>query len=808
MKKKSMLVLLLGGGVILLGTAIALFFFLRPNVLLPQISLSEVPDLTDLTPLPSLTELAEKYPQIAPLLNDAQLDAVYKEFLVAYQTGGREAAAALAQERGLFTPDGLNLRVTLVLDTEDNTALTEELRAAGIDVVSAYRDRVNVSVPLALIEEQFLSQEAGEDTASVFQQLTQLEHVIAVRLPETRKPESLNPQGDILGEGVSLVGADAWHAAGFTGAGLRIGVLDLGFAGYEALLGTELPANVTLQTFGWYDAAEVHGAACAEIIHEVAPEATLFFAWYDGSDAALGEAVEWLRTQQVNIISHSVGAVVSPRDGTGWGTHLVDETAAEGILWVNSAGNEALTHHRGIFADEDGDGYHEFSVGDEVLPVYSLDEVEVYLVWEDDWQRPVQDLELVIVDDQGTVLATSEEPQDGTLGQRPAEVAWVRTDGDTVYAAVQAFNVTQPVTLDIFVHGSNAEVGQSSSAYSVSSPGDAANALTVGATNWWNDRLASYSSQGPTTDGRLKPDMSAPAGVSGATYGESGFDGTSASTPHVAGAAALVWEANPGFTREQVKDYLLVNALDFGPTGPDTGFGHGRLQLPAAVPGLVLPPTPTAEAVSDPVATTPLPPTATATAVAFVTLEIPEESPLEEGSSNAGTVLWGLFIGGLGCTGAGFLLAAVVIVVRSGRTPAQRAMPYQPLRPSYPPPASPGAARPGPASPAMPPRTPPVRPAPQPLPPASLELPATERVGSVPKPPEGPQPPSAVKPVATPVCPVCGARARPGARFCAACGSPLDFKAPVHYCRRCGAELRPNSRFCSRCGEPVINREE
>ncbi len=782
MKRKSALILLLVGGVVLLGTAVVLFFlFLR------QPPLSRIPDISDLTPLPSLTELAEKYPQIAPLLSDAQLDAVYKEFLVAYQTGGREEAAALAQERGLLTPDGLHLRVTLVLDTEDNAALTEELRAAGIEVVSAYRDRVNVSVPVAMIEEQFLSQEAGEGTALIFQQLTQLEHVIAVRLPETRKPESLSPAGGILGEGVALIGADAWHAAGFTGAGLRIGVLDLGFAGYEELLGSELPSDVIVQTFGWYDAAEVHGAACAEIIHEVAPEATLFFAWYDGSDAALGEAVEWLRTQQVNIISHSVGAVVSPRDGTGWGTQLVDEVAAEGVLWVNSAGNEALTHHRGVFSDGDGDGYHEFTAEDEVLPIYSLDEVEVYLIWEDDWQRPVQDLELLIVDAQGNVLATSEDPQDGTLGQRPAEVAWVRTEGDTVYAVVQAYAVAQSVTFDIFVHGANAEVAQPSSAYSVSSPGDSANAITVGATNWWNDRLAGYSSQGPTTDGRLKPDISGPAGVSGATYGESAFDGTSASTPHVAGAAALVWQANPGFTREQVKDYLLVNALDYGPTGPDTGFGFGRLQLPAAAPGVVLPPTPTAPAID-----TPPPPTATA--APFVTLEAPTENPPQGRSLNPGTALLGLFIGGLGCTGAGFLLIAGVIVVRSGRATSK-----MPPKMVYPAPASPAS----PAGLARPPEPSPARPRPVPPGPVPVELPATERVGSAPKPAEVPHPAAAVTPNATSVCTVCGTQARAGARFCATCGSPLDFKTPVHYCRRCGAELRPNSRFCSRCGGPA-----
>lgn len=764
MKPKPLLIVLLSVGLLLLGAAVVLFL-----VFFRDAPVSRVPDLSKLTPPPSLAELAEAYPEIAPLLNDAQLDAVYKEFLIAYQEGGREAAAVLAQERGLLTPDGLHLRVTLVLDTEDNTTLTAQLREAGIEVVSAYRDRVNIAVPVALIEAQFM----GQDHAAIFQQLTELEHVIAVRLPETRKPDSFNPGGRILGEGVTLVGADAWHAAGFTGAGLRIGVLDLGFAGYEALLDVELPATVSLETFGWYDAAEVHGAACAEIIHEVAPEATLFFAWYDGSDAALGEAVEWLRAQRVNIISHSVGAVVSPRDGTGWGTQLVDEAAAEGILWVNSAGNEALAHHRATFTDTDGNGYHEFSRGEEALPVYSLDEVELYLVWEDDWRRPVQDLELLVLDAQGNVLATSEDAQDGTPGQRPAEIAWVRTDGDTVYAVVQSYVVSRDVTFDIFVHGSGAEVAQPSSRYSVSSPGDAVNAFTVGATNWWDDRLAEYSSQGPTTDGRLKPDLAAPAGVSGATYGQSAFDGTSASAPHVAGVAALVWQAHPEFSRQQVADFLRANALDFGPAGPDTGFGYGRLQLPVAPQSAVMPPTPTAPAV----APAPLP---TSTPAPFATLEAPSAAPPE--ASSAGLALLGWAIGGLGCAGAGLLLTAVVVVVR-GRRPAPVPSPLV-----YPVPVRPAAP---PARPALPLQMP-----------SSLELPPTERPVPGPGPSAGPKP-VVEAPRAVQVCAVCGVAARPGARFCAACGSPLDFKSPVRFCRCCGTGLHPNSRFCPKCGTGV-----
>ncbi len=66
-----------------------------------------------------------------------ELGAVYKEFLIAYQEGGMDAAIALATERGLLTPDGTSLRVTLVLDTEDSAVLVEQLEAVGVDVVSA-----------------------------------------------------------------------------------------------------------------------------------------------------------------------------------------------------------------------------------------------------------------------------------------------------------------------------------------------------------------------------------------------------------------------------------------------------------------------------------------------------------------------------------------------------------------------------------------------------------------------------------------------------------------------------------------------
>ncbi|MGC9358611.1 MAG: S8 family serine peptidase, partial [Anaerolineae bacterium] len=493
-------------------------------------------------------------------------------------------------------------------------------------------------------------------------------------------------QRGVEGEGVGVIQADAWHAAGFTGEGLRIGVLDLGFAGYEELLGEDLPENVPLKTFGWYDESEVHGTACAEIVHEVAPGAELVFAWYDGADASFGEAVEWLLAQDVDIITHSAGGVISPRDGTGWDAQVVDEVVAKGILWVNSAGNEADVHHRGTFTDTDGDGYHEFAPGEEMLAVYMWNYLRIYLLWDDNWTRPTQDYDLLIVDEDQNILARADDAQDGSEGQRPAEWVGIESDESVIYIMVQVYESDHPVTFDLFVSGPSAEIVAAVPQYSVTAPGDATGALTVGATEWDDDSLAYYSSQGPTNDERLKPEISAPAGVSGATYGPREFDGTSASTPHVAGAAALVWQAHPEFSRQQVVDFLISASRDLGPTGPDTGYGYGRLLLPPPGDEVIPPVTPG----PGPSTTTPSPEVpVTPTSVAFVTPQpttVLEDDDDEDGGVSLALI--GLLIGGMGLGGMGLLLVSGLLFIRSRRAHQATTQP----RPSYippPPPPSP-----------------------------------------------------------------------------------------------------------------------
>jgi pSer/pThr/pTyr-binding forkhead associated (FHA) protein/subtilisin family serine protease len=525
---------------------------------------------------PSLGDLVHEYPELATVLGDTSLSSVYKDFLIAYESGGIEAARELALQRGLLNERG-EIRITLVLDDAQQAELISgELQGAGITVEGFYRERINVGVPMSLIER--LAAEQG--TQALFQQLTRMEHIVRIELPVLKRVDGVER---IEGEGVGIIGADKWHAAGITGEGIRVGVLDLGFRGYLDLLGSELPADVVAKSFVYGESPEgsslVHGTACAEIVHETAPGAELFLAYYDGSMVTQGQAVDWLLEQGVHIISHSAGASLGPMDGTGEDAEFVDEVSGTGVLWVNSAGNEAESHYRGQFNDSDGNNRHEFPDGDEKMAVWPYtDGFTIILNW-DDWESVTEDFELYLYDSRGDLIASARDTQDGSVGQMAAEGIELTHASDSLYyVVIEAYQATRPVVFDLYADPMEIEFPVPE--HSLGTPGDARGALTVGATEYRDDSLASYSSRGPTNDGRLKPEISAPAGVSGASYGEDGFDGTSASTPYVAGAAALVMSAHPELDISQVIDYLQTQVIDLGAAGPDNGFGHGRLSLP------------------------------------------------------------------------------------------------------------------------------------------------------------------------------------------------------------------------------------
>ena len=124
-------------------------------------------------------------------------------------------------------------------------------------------------------------------------------------------------------------------------------------------------------------------------------------------------------------------------------------------------------------------------------------------------------------------------------------------------------------------------------ATSIENPAESANRglVAVGAANWATpSTIEPFSSRGPTTDGRVKPDTVVADRGDSASYGPGGFFGTSQAAPHVAGLAALVRQRFPGLTPAQLADYLEMQAEPRGGV-PNNDWGFGLAQLPALTPG-------------------------------------------------------------------------------------------------------------------------------------------------------------------------------------------------------------------------------
>jgi len=402
---------------------------------------------------------------------------------------------------------------------------------------------------------------------------------------------------DVTSEGVAHTGADAWiklvpfHASG---QAVKICILDLGFQGYSALKGNELPSDVVTESFradGDIEAGEVHGAACAEIVHDMAPDAKLYLVNFD-TDVEQHNAVDWIINQGVNVISYSIGWTnAGAGDGTGPIDADVDYAAANKIVWASSAGNYATDHYEGTFIDSNSDGWHNFSGTDEILdfevPAYEI--VGAALNWDDwgawdgsDYSGATNDYDLYLYIWTGSAwqpVDSSTNPQAGN-GDWPVEeiYGWYANFTTHWGVAVRKVHATRSCNLEIFTYGNDSAIEYNVPWGRLAIPADSPNAVTAGAVSWSNDAYHYYSSRGPTHDGRIKPDFGSPSGVSTETYGYQAFYGTSASAPHLAGAFGLML-GRTFYTPDQIYRILQLRAVDLGTPGKDNMFGWGSLRL-------------------------------------------------------------------------------------------------------------------------------------------------------------------------------------------------------------------------------------
>jgi len=428
--------------------------------------------------------------------------------------------------------------------------------------------------------------------ACSIESLAAMPQILRLRLPFIPRP------AEVVSEGVGLSGASSWFSLPSYRTGIdpvKIAILDLGFKGYGDLLGTELPAGTIVRSFradGDIEAGTAHGSACAEIVHDLAPDAGIYLLNFE-TDVEFHAAVDYLISEKVAVVSCSlVWTGAGAGDGTGPICRDVVKSAAAGILWVNAAGDDAQSHWQGPFSDTDGDLFQNFSGADEILQweVPAGAWTRATLTWNDwgTWDGssygvPTRDYDLLLWRWNGSaweLLEYCDDWQTGEAGQKPLEQSslW-KTDQKTYYGvSILKFYAIDNSTFDLTVQGNSGSIEYAAAEGSLGIPADAAEAIAVGATVAGTDALLPASSQGPTNDGRIKPDLSAFSGVSTRTFGTAGFSGTSAAAPHVAGALGLMKGKTP-YSAAQLRTILEKRALDLGTAGKDNLYGYGRLNL-------------------------------------------------------------------------------------------------------------------------------------------------------------------------------------------------------------------------------------
>jgi hypothetical protein len=492
-----------------------------------------------------------------------------------------------ASDRGLAVRDG-RVQVVAVVAAGQTAAVARWLEDRGGRHVLARRDRVQAFVPPEHLVE--LLRHPG---------VLDVERPNYALVPEPglrAAPRKLTNLA-VTSEGVAPTNAPAWHAEGFTGNGVRVGVIDVEFGGWDDLLGVELPpADRTIyRAFGGANVVEsqVHGTACAEIVHDLAPDADLLLA-HIRTQGDLYASLDWLASESVDVVTMSLGWYgTGPGDGTG---RMADELqafiATTDALFLTSAGNERRSHWQGSTIDADGNGWVDFVPGDDLNSLtFSMtagDRVSVNIAW-NDWASPISDYSLHLFDVDGPApveVAVSDRPQNGLAFQTPYEtISYTSQDGGIYGVRISRVGVAGTHDLELFSVDSDLEIRVGEGSLTI--PGDTDEVIAVAAVNYNAPYLVrNFSSAGPAngpggsiSGGSVKPDLSGFDGVSTVSYGPSGFFGTSAASPHAAGVAAVVRDAEPGMSQADVRSFLEGRAVDLGSAGQDNDYGWGRIFL-------------------------------------------------------------------------------------------------------------------------------------------------------------------------------------------------------------------------------------
>jgi hypothetical protein len=461
------------------------------------------------------------------------------------------------------------------------------------------------------------------------QALSQVNSVREDPAPESNACTPVVSQGDTV-----LKASDARTNFGVDGSGETVGIVSDSFnsTGGEStdVAGGELPGPGNPCGFATPvddavdQAGTDEGRAMAQIVHSLAPGARLAFE-DDGdgtSDLTMANNIDDLRVHQgAKVLVDDVTYFDEPFYQDGPIANAVSRARAANIPYFSSAANNNIVvggqdvgSLEALRYQPDGNcflGYidcHNFSPtnaqapNDTVFSGYSVQPgrtLRLDLQWAQPWGGVTTDYDLAIVDQNGTVLASS--TLDNIANQVPYEAAAYTNTGTAdvaVYAVVARFagpgvrfkiiNLGRQGSVDgvqFSVTDHNNVVGPTIFGHNGS-----ANAYSVAAANWSTPNTPeTYSSRGPVTilfqpvpstrpvtpQVLNKPDFTAVDCVSTSFAANSGFSpfcGTSAAAPHAAAIAALMLQDKP-INATQVGDFMAATSTPINSSRTVVGSG-------------------------------------------------------------------------------------------------------------------------------------------------------------------------------------------------------------------------------------------
>jgi len=458
--------------------------------------------------------------------------------------------------------------------------------------------------------------------------------------------------GSVTTEGYSAMGIDRFVnrpefiGTNVTGKGIKVGVISsaIYLADKSSELG-DLPTTETLgniknifggvtywsfrtnpftgQPYGanptgiityWAGTTDEEGTAMLEIIHDIVPDARLYFSNFD-TDLEMNMSKDWLRGQGCDVITDDIGFYgAGPYDGTSEVSLGSTRQVENGVAYYTSVGNEAEEHWWGYFYDPDANNFQNFSLHDETIEVSVPPDgaLSVFLTWDETWGSSGYDIDLYILDPDllnitfPITFSTNLQSGDGDPEESCGVVNY-SSDPQTVSIVITRKTIpnkpyddaNHPMRMNLHILGGTIlENNHIVANGSISNNSDAGGGvISVGAidvTTRLRNLVEYFSSRGPTWDGRLKPEISCFDRTSGglALWGTNfrTFAGTSCAAPHAAAVAALIkgYKVSVGDTSflnpwppkavvDNINAAIFQGADDMYTAGPDYLSGYGRI---------------------------------------------------------------------------------------------------------------------------------------------------------------------------------------------------------------------------------------